>query len=140
VGFRIVVQRATDQESLVHRIRLDDSWRIIDRRQNPSHGYRAVHVIRRGGEGTIEIQVRTFLQHQWAELSEIYDRVSPGVKYGGGAPELQETLGTMSETIAGIEQMELLIQQSQQHHDAMHKQMIVLLERAVRVASEVIEP
>src|SRR6266704_1936073 len=43
---------------------------IIDRRDTPSHGYRAVHVIVRHSGKLVEIQVRTALQHLWAELSE----------------------------------------------------------------------
>jgi ppGpp synthetase/RelA/SpoT-type nucleotidyltranferase len=44
--------------------------RIVDRRANPSHGYRAVHVIVSLDGITIEVQVRTFMQHVWADLME----------------------------------------------------------------------
>jgi ppGpp synthetase/RelA/SpoT-type nucleotidyltranferase len=36
---------------------------VIDRREKPSHGYRAVHVIVECGGRMVEIQVRTELQH-----------------------------------------------------------------------------
>jgi ppGpp synthetase/RelA/SpoT-type nucleotidyltranferase len=44
----------------------------IDRRKNPSHGYRAVHVIVSARDGLrVEIQVRTDLQDLWAQIIEI---------------------------------------------------------------------
>ena len=55
---------------------------VIDRRANPSHGYRAIHVIVRHEEKLVEIQVRTSLQHVWAELSEkMSDVFDPAIKY-----------------------------------------------------------
>ena len=57
--------------------------RIIDRRAEPSHGYRAVHVIISLDGITIEVQVRTFLQHVWADLMErLADRLGRQIRYG----------------------------------------------------------
>lgn len=58
----------------------------------------------------IEIQVRTALQHSWAELSEKYaDVIDPAIKYGGG-PELVRTLLTrFSDYIADVEDIELQV-------------------------------
>ncbi len=42
----------------------------IDRRSNPSTGYRAVHRIVKVEEMHAEIQIRTLLQSQWADLFE----------------------------------------------------------------------
>jgi ppGpp synthetase/RelA/SpoT-type nucleotidyltranferase len=44
---------------------------IDDRREKPSHGYRAVHVIPRVDAHSIEIQVRTPLQDIWAQTNRL---------------------------------------------------------------------
>ncbi len=80
---------------------------LDDRREKPSHGYRAVHVIASALSKPIEIQIRTVLQHTWAELSEKYsDVVDPTIKYGGGSAEVREILSQSSELAAILEQME----------------------------------
>jgi ppGpp synthetase/RelA/SpoT-type nucleotidyltranferase len=57
--------------------------RIVDRRAEPSHGYRAVHVIVSLDGITIEVQVRTFFQHLWADLMErLADRLGRQIRYG----------------------------------------------------------
>lgn len=49
---------------------------VIDRREHPSHGYAAVHVIVFVGPFPVEVQVRTYRQHLWSELFEkLADRV-----------------------------------------------------------------
>jgi ppGpp synthetase/RelA/SpoT-type nucleotidyltranferase len=61
--------------------------RIRDRRSDPSHGYRAVHVIVTALELPVEIQVRTFLQDQWAQIVEsLGDKWGRGVRYGEQPP------------------------------------------------------
>jgi len=61
---------------------------VIDRRKNPSYGYRAVHVIATARNRPVEIQVRTELQHLWAQLSEkLSDAHGLAIKYGGGDTE-----------------------------------------------------
>lgn len=80
---------------------------IIDRRDNPSHGYRAVHVIVRHSGKLVEIQVRTALQHLWAELSEkLSDLVDPAIKYGGGGGNRPDILDRTSEAVARTEKLE----------------------------------
>lgn len=57
----------------------------VDRRASPSYGYRAVHVIASVHEKLVEVQIRTSLQHLWAELSEKFaDVYDPHIKYGKG--------------------------------------------------------
>lgn len=99
-GLRVVVHggRAV-QDDLVGRIEglFQDSSRpakTIDRRLDPRAGYRAVHLeVRRDGV-LLEVQVRTTLQHQWAEAFErAADRFGRGLRYGedvdyGGRREL----------------------------------------------------
>jgi ppGpp synthetase/RelA/SpoT-type nucleotidyltranferase len=57
--------------------------KVIDRRTEPMHGYRAVHVIVFPGGAPLEIQVRTSWQHEWAEMFEkLADLVGRGIRYG----------------------------------------------------------
>ena len=55
-----------------------------NRRLEPSHGYRAVHVLVCVDDVNIEIQIRTFAQHLWANLMErLADRFGRQIRYGG---------------------------------------------------------
>ena len=57
--------------------------KVVDRRVEPVQGYRAVHVIVFPDSVPVEIQVRTRLQHEWAEIFEkLADRVGRGIRYG----------------------------------------------------------
>lgn len=57
--------------------------KVVDRRADPSHGYRALHVIVSIRSVPVEIQVRTPLQHQWADLFEkLADKIGRGIRYG----------------------------------------------------------
>ncbi len=107
-GCRIVVTDVVEQDrcvALLTDIFPDAS--VIDRRDKPSHGYRAVHVIVKVSEKFIEIQVRTFFQHLWAQLSEkASDVIDPAVKYGGGSDELQKFLFEVAKAITMFEQTE----------------------------------
>jgi putative GTP pyrophosphokinase len=74
---------------------------VIDRRENPSYGYRAIHVIAQAAGKPIEIQVRSALQHLWAELSEkASDVIDPAIKYGGGPGTWQDLLLVCSQAVA----------------------------------------
>jgi ppGpp synthetase/RelA/SpoT-type nucleotidyltranferase len=44
--------------------------KLVDRRFEPLRGYRAVHVIVTVNKRLVEVQVRTRLQHHWANLFE----------------------------------------------------------------------
>jgi ppGpp synthetase/RelA/SpoT-type nucleotidyltranferase len=69
-----------------------------------------VHVIVRAEGKVVEIQVRTSLQHVWAELSEkLSDVVDPAIKYGGGDESFVKLLATASEIVVQEESGELLI-------------------------------
>ncbi|TDQ53768.1 RelA/SpoT domain-containing protein [Actinorugispora endophytica] len=80
--------RAARQDRLCHRVESLFSDcpklpRVIDRRAAPSHGYRAVHVVVYPHGIPVEVQVRTRLQHEWAEAFERFaDAVGRGVRYG----------------------------------------------------------
>ena len=56
---------------------------------------------------TIEVQVRTELQHLWAELSEkLSDRFGIELKYGGGAVSLRDTLLSNANMVAEVDEVE----------------------------------
>jgi putative GTP pyrophosphokinase len=107
-GCRIVVTDIVEQERVVESLKaLFPGASLVDRRIDPSHGYRAVHVIARISGQLIEIQVRTTLQHLWAEFSErLSDRVDPSFKYGGGDDQIRQALSEIAEVAAELEIME----------------------------------
>lgn len=107
-GCRIIVADIDIQETVVKSLsELFKDAIVIDRRQQPSHGYRAVHVVVRYEEKLIEIQVRTALQQLWAELSEKFsDIFDPMVKYGGGDEFTRTVLINQSSMIANEETLE----------------------------------
>lgn len=106
-GCRLIVPDIANQELVVQSLSsLFEHTAVIDRRRQPSHGYRAVHVIASCGGKMIEIQVRTSLQQVWAELSEKFsDTVDPAVKYGGGD---EYTLTILTKTSSLVATQELL--------------------------------
>jgi hypothetical protein len=58
---------------------------LIDRREKPSHGYRAVHVVVYEDGTPVEIQIRTELQDVWAQITEkLGDMWGRGLRYGLG--------------------------------------------------------
>lgn len=70
-GCRVVVKTIAEQARLVQTLfEACPGATVVDRRNNPSNGYRAVHIIARVEGKPIEIQVRTELQQMWAEVSE----------------------------------------------------------------------
>ena len=107
-GCRIVVNNVLEQDKVVVSLqRIFSITSIVDRRIRPSFGYRAVHVIVEIMEKSVEVQVRTELQHAWAELSEKFsDQIDPAIKYGGGDEAIQTKLFVSSQV---LELSELLI-------------------------------
>ncbi len=99
VGCRVVVPDRAAQDKAVEQIRERfPSHQLDDRREHDQNGYRAVHVIVRLDNGTsVEVQVRTAQENQWANLCEhLADTVDPRLKYGGGPPQLREPLMELS--------------------------------------------
>jgi hypothetical protein len=94
--------------------------KLIDHVKEPNHGYRAMHVVVYPDGLPVEIQVRTPLQHQWAELNEkLGDRWGRGLRYGDGPDDpdrlipgetsltrggFVDALGRLSEVIAALEE------------------------------------
>jgi hypothetical protein len=104
-GCRIVVSDVAEQDRVVERLRqVFDKVDVVDRRTNPSHGYRAVHVVVCQDGKLIEIQVRTGRQHLWAQFSEsCADLLDPMIKYGGGD---EATRSLLSKACASIQHVE----------------------------------
>lgn len=109
-GCRVIVENTRQQESVAARLqKLFPSSVLIDRRESPSHGYRAIHIVVSQSDKLIEIQVRTELQHLWAELSEKFsDMVDPAIKYGGGDSTIRGLLAELAKTVTNIERIELI--------------------------------
>lgn len=108
-GCRLVVQDVLAQNQVVeHLTAALPRASMIDRRKWPSGDYRAVHIIATAQNKPIEIQVRTELQHLWAQLSEkLADVFGPAIKYGVGDPDNQVWLSQISLIIARCEDLEL---------------------------------
>ncbi|MDI4635297.1 hypothetical protein J7U46_19700 [Pelomonas sp. V22] len=109
-GCRILVDSIVDQDRLLGSLRsMFPSVDLKDRRQTPSHGYRAVHLIVSDTDRWVEVQVRTELQHRWATLSEkLADVYGHEIKYGQGDQQLLEQLAGLSAMQAEIERAERL--------------------------------
>lgn len=107
-GCRIVVADLKEQEQTVATLRrLFPDAKTQDRREDPSHGYRAVHIIVRTLNMAVEIQVRTQLQDLWAQLSErLSDLLHPGLKYGVGPGEALAFLERGSTLVKRFEEFE----------------------------------
>jgi ppGpp synthetase/RelA/SpoT-type nucleotidyltranferase len=104
-GCRVVVPDIPAQDRVIARLDQMFDSTVIDRRVKPSNGYRAVHVVVREVGLPVEVQVRTDLQHVWAESSEkLADAFGSQLKYGGGPKEIRELLDDFSKMIGDFEQ------------------------------------
>lgn len=104
-GCRIVVPVLASQDAVTEQLEsIFDRVDFDDRRKKPSHGYRAVHVIVNQSGKLVEVQVRTSLQHTWAELSEkLSDEFDSSIKYGGGSKEIASYLSMLSDAMLDME-------------------------------------
>jgi hypothetical protein len=107
-GCRVIVLNIVEQEKFITSLKADfPGASIVDRRDNPSYGYRAVHIIVEISGRPIEIQVRTSLQHLWAEVSEkSSDVLDPAIKHGGGPDRWRVSLTAISDWVAAYEKLE----------------------------------
>jgi GTP pyrophosphokinase len=108
-GCRVIVSNILEQDRVIGSLLFGafPEARVVDRRAEPSYGYRAIHVIVEIFGKMVEIQVRTMFQHIWAEISEKYaDLYGSDIKYGGGAEEIRRFLETLSKYIATYEDLE----------------------------------
>lgn len=104
-GCRVLVRNLSDQDNLVANMEvmlLDVN--IDDKRRVPTNGYRAVHVIAKKYGRPVEIQVRTVMQHAWANLSEkVADEFGHSIKYGVGDEGAIRFLSRLSEEMGALE-------------------------------------
>jgi len=107
-GCRVVVRDVLEQDRVVaDLVSALPRATVADRRAAPSYGYRAVHIIVEVRGRLVEIQVRTALQHTWAELSEkLSDVIDPSIKYGGGPDDVKTALKNGSTAVNLVEQAE----------------------------------
>lgn len=135
-GCRIIVPDVAKQEQVVASLR--DAFpnaSVIDRRIQPSHGYRAIHVVVSVLGRCVEIQVRTSLQHLWAEYSEKFsDLIDPAIKYGGGDERIQEVLMKFSAFVAGVETAAPLLETLHQRADQLPQPQTI--QRAIQNVGE----
>lgn len=95
-GARILVPGRREQNDARdricgHFIAAGCPCRVTDRRETPSHGYRAVHVIVQADGIPVEIQIRTEMEDSWAQIVErLGDRWGRGLRYGDG-PDAADT-------------------------------------------------
>src|SRR5215213_1158336 len=110
-GCRLIVSDTTEQDRVVASlVELFPDNTVVNRRQTPSHGYRAVHVIAKVEQKGVEIQIRTTLQQLWAELSEkLSDLIEPAIKYGGGNESTKRLLTSASKVVARQEATEVIL-------------------------------
>jgi len=137
-GLRVVVPMIEHQDAVVARIRsLFQNTSLVDRRANPSHGYRAVHIVVFESGYSIEIQVRTELQHRWAEASEkLSDIGDPALKYGGGEPIHRDILRGLTGAIVALEEAQAksdALSDRLRRTDSLDQELVVAVE-AGRVA------
>ncbi|NOT07874.1 MAG: hypothetical protein HOP28_06675 [Gemmatimonadales bacterium] len=116
-GCRVIVADTIVQDEMVKRLTaVLSASTVLDRRVKPSHGYRAVHVVVAADDKPIEIQVRTSLQHLWAELSEkLSDAFDASIKYGGGQEEIRSKLMRMSRLVSDVEGTERALEPLHDH-------------------------
>lgn len=107
-GCRITVTDIAGQDRILAQlVELFPGARVTDRRERPSYGYRAVHVLPSIDGKVVEIQVRTVLQNLWASISErAADQYGIELKYGGtpvGTELARKVLDWATAAIAVIE-------------------------------------
>lgn len=87
-GCRVLVDNLAEQDHLIDNMSIFFApldVQIDDKRAVPTNGYRAIHVVIKKEGRPVEIQVRTRIQHAWAELSEkLADSMGHSIKYGQG--------------------------------------------------------
>lgn len=115
-GLRIVGELTLDEQDRVLRGALAGlgvptaDFKVIDRRRSPTRGYRALHAEFPLRGVRVELQVRTALQHTWAE---IYERAADGfgrtIRYEGPdlvGPGVSEFVDLMQQLSSAIERRE----------------------------------
>ncbi len=111
-GVRLVVSGSITEQTRIAEevIGLFPGAKSIDRRVQPNHGYRALHIVAPTDSVFIEVQLRTTLQDAWAQAMEkVSDLFGRGLRYGEQSPNprsgpIIEALNELSDTIARFEE------------------------------------
>lgn len=87
-GCRAVVADEREIRDIATHLRR--RWRVLRTydymdEPKPHSGYRALHLVVLKDDHLIEVQLRTKVQHRWAELIEVVDRQNPGFDLKGGS-------------------------------------------------------
>ncbi|WP_248703763.1 hypothetical protein [Curtobacterium sp. MWU13-2055] len=142
-GVRFEAEMTLDEQDAVVDILLDhfgqDDDVVHDMRADPHSGYRAVHLwLRFEGVGRAEVQVRTHLQGQWANLFErAADVIGRGIRYDEMPAEAQarllvERLITLSSPgVANIERTRNWIAVQDLHADDVRRGLVAPGVRAI---------
>jgi ppGpp synthetase/RelA/SpoT-type nucleotidyltranferase len=123
-GLRVVLKNNAylDQDAWVPRIVVAaglDSSRVIDIRDKPHSGYRAVHVVGKRDGYNVELQVRTHLQHLWAQVYErIADAWGRGIRYGHPPTDPGATMEITGGRVSREEIISYMQELSTQIHEA----------------------
>jgi putative GTP pyrophosphokinase len=108
-GLRLLAMDRRFQDAWCQEIlKIFPEGKVLDRRDKPSFGYRALHLVVKRLDRTVEIQIRTRLQHMWAHLSEkIADKIGHDFKYGLLSNPLYEEMLELSDEINDFELAQL---------------------------------
>ena len=98
-GCRVIVATLDELDDMSRKCANLNVTRVRDYREEAHNGYRAIHLIVRSQDGNpVELQLRTKIQHSWAQLTErAAAAAGMEVKYGGGPVELRAMLDKLSE-------------------------------------------
>ncbi len=100
-GCRVILPSLTEVDQFILQCAKLTVTRTRDYRSDSNNGYRAVHLTLKSGDGhAVELQIRTRIQHAWAQLTE-RAAASEGieVKYGGGPNEIHVLLDSFSKMV-----------------------------------------
>ncbi|MCW6029049.1 hypothetical protein K4043_13625 [Stenotrophomonas sp. SRS1] len=106
-GCRVISATIAEQDLVVTNAK---QWfehiEIDDKRDAPMHGYRAIHMLVEQGGKTVEVQVRTQIQHFWASISEkLADKYGQQIKYGKGDERVLAHLVALSAQCAMMDDL-----------------------------------
>src|SRR4051812_11922482 len=124
-GTRIICEDRDEQDEIVAAVKtcFSDGARppkIKDRRAEPSHGYRAVHVVVTVQDLPVEIQIRTISQDRWAQIVEsLGDRWGRQIRYGQSPAEPARPVASNSEVTR--QQMMDVVQSFGERTDAVER-------------------
>ena len=139
-GCRIIVADVAEQERVVMSLSAAfPTATVVDRRAKPSHGYRAVHIIVSVAAKLVEIQIRTFMQHVWAETSEkLSDTIDPGLKYGEGPDAYKVMLTHASRGVAAVELLESTLMKSNERSGESRQLLLEAREELRGIMNEIV--